>query len=266
MKPIAPYAAALLMTAAPLTRADDQTAESLSPTDRIHAIEQTHAGATYAARDAVRADFVLDFGPMHLEGTMWFTPSLSKVRMELDGGATMVFDGKTAWLSPADAEVPGPPARFHVLTWPYFAAAAYKLDDPGTNHRDAGKLAVTGPDDQRIGTKITFDSGVGDAPDDWYIAFADDRGRLDALAYIVTFGKSQEEAEKQPSIILYSDFESFDGVPFATTWTFHYWNGKDGTVGDAKGSAKLSNLQFVKSDAASFVKPDGASEATMPGS
>ena len=50
----------------------------------------------------------------------------------------------------------------------------------------------------RVGTKISFDAGVGDAPDDWYIAFTDDQGRMDALGYIVTYSKSQEEAEARP--------------------------------------------------------------------
>lgn len=240
------------------------TAEETTPSQRIAAIEAAHAGDLYNAKHAVQADFVCDFGPMHIEGVMTFTPSIGKVRLSLNDAAEVVFDGQTAWLSPADAQVPGPPARFHVLTWPYFVAAPYKLDDPGTNHHDAGQLLVTGPNDKRIGTKITFDSGVGDAPDDWYIAFADEQGRLDALAYIVTFGTPQEEAQKQPSIILYSDFVDVDGVPFATTWTFHYWNPEEGTLGEPKGTATLSNIQFVTPSADTFTKPDGAVEATMP--
>ncbi|MEL7089876.1 MAG: DUF6503 family protein, partial [Planctomycetota bacterium] len=230
------------------------------------AIEDAHAAATYENQAAVQSDIVIDFGPMHLEGTMWFTPSMSKVRLELNDGTTIVYDGTAAWLSPADAAVPGPPARFHVLTWPYFVAVPYKLNDPGTNHADVGVKTVRDENEKLPGVKITFDAGVGDTPDDWYMAFADpDTGRLTALSYIVTYGTPLEEASKKPSIALYDDFVEVDGVPFATTWTFHYWDPESGITGDPKGSAKLSNISFVTPPADAFKKPEDATEAKAPG-
>lgn len=237
-----------------------------SPSERIQAIENAHAVDKYETQPTIQADMVIDFGPMHLEGTAWFTPSLNRIRLELQGGQVIVFDGKTAWLSPADAEVPGPPARFHVVTWPYFVAVPYKLDDPGTNHESTGPHVVRNEDEVLHGTRVTFDAGVGDTPDDWYIAFADpDNGRLTALAYIVTYGTALEEASKTPSIVLYDDFVEIDGVPFATTWTFHYWNPESGIDGPPKGSAKLSNVSFIDRPENAFVKPDGAVEAVAPG-
>lgn len=259
-------AAALLLMLTAAASADDHAA---SPTDRIHAIEAAHAGSVYNAQAAIRADMVVDFGPMHLEGTMWFTPSMGQVRMELTGGdgvITIVYDGEQAWLSPADAAVPGPPARFHVLTWPYFVAVPYKLDDPGTAHADAGGHPIRSDNESLPGVKITFGNGVGDTPDDWYMAFAEpDTGRLTALSYIVTYGKDAETANEQPSIALYDDFIEVDGVPFATTWTFHYWTPGEGLVGEPKGSAKLSNIAFVEPPAGAFDKPEGAAEAKAPG-
>ena len=234
--------------------------------DPIQAIEEAHAAGTYESQAVVKADLVVDFGPMYLEGKMWFTPSTSKVRMELDGGQTIVYDGQTAWLSPKDAKLPGPPPRFHVLTWPYFLAAPYKLDDPGTHHAPTGPHIVRDANERLPGTKITFDAGVGDTPEDWYIAFADpENNRLTALAYIVTYGTALEEASKTPSIILYDDFVTVDGVPFATKWTFHFWNPESGIDGKPKGSAKISNIAFVDEPAGAFVKPAGAIEAAPPG-
>lgn len=223
-----------------------------SPDQRIASIQEAHGSAVYHTQGAVKADLNLNFGPMHLTGPMTFTPSLSQIKLELQNVGTLAFDHGKSWTTPADAKVPGPPARFHVVTWPYFAAAPFKLADPGANASDAGVLAVTSPQDRRQGTKITFDSGVGDAPDDWYIAFTDDQGRMDALAYIVTFGKDQAEAEKQPSIILYSDFINVDGVEFATQWTFHFWNPETGVVGEPKGRATLDGFKFVQPTAQTF--------------
>ncbi|MBB6429920.1 LolA family protein [Algisphaera agarilytica] len=111
-----------------------QTASADQAVERIQSIEQAHAVDTYQEQSTIKADLVIDFGPMHVEGTAWFTPSLGKIRLELVDGQVIVYDGKTAWLSPADAEIPGPPARFHVVTWPYFIAVPYKLDDAGTRH------------------------------------------------------------------------------------------------------------------------------------
>ena len=234
--------------------------------DRIQAIEEAHAAGTYESQAVVKADMVIDFGSMHLEGTVWFTPSTAKIRMELDGGPTIVYDGRTAWLSPKHAEVPGPPPRFHVLTWPYFLAAPYKLDDPGTRHAPTGPHVVRQDGERLRGTKITFDADVGDTPDDWYIAFADpENDRLTALAYIVTYGTALEEASKTPSIVLYNDFVDVDGVPFATTWTFHLWNPESGIDGAPKGAAKISSIAFVDEPAGAFVRPADAIEATPPG-
>ena len=247
--------------------ASDARGDVLTAEQSLEQIENAHRHEVYEKQDAVQADFSVTFGESTFGGTMLFTPSMSKVRMQLDGGITIVYDGDTAWLSPEDAKVPGPPARFHVLTWPYFMAAAYKLDDSGTQHEYAKAEPVTaGFGKSQTGVKITFDSGVGDTPDDWYIAFVDrETNRLSALAYIVTYGKGQAKAEEQPGIILYEDFEEVDGVPFATTWKFHHWD-RDTGVGDAKGSATLSNIEFVTPPDGAFDKPEGAAEATMPGS
>ena len=138
----------------------------------------------------------------------------------------------------------------------------FKLDDPGTNHTDAGKLSVTSTDDQRVGTKVSFDAGVGDAPEDWYIAFTDDDGRMDALAYIVTAVQSKEQAEAKPSMILYSDFTVVEGVTLATKWDFHFWNPEQG-IGEQKGSASLSNIRFVDPTEGLFVKPEDAIESKL---
>ncbi|MEO1235985.1 MAG: hypothetical protein AAFX76_04275 [Planctomycetota bacterium] len=236
------------------------------PVAQIAAIEHAHHGATYNAQQAIQADFEVDFGQAFtLSGTMWFTPSMSHVRMELSDDTVVVYDGQTAWVSPADATTPGVPARFHVLTWPYFVAVPYKLDDPGTLHEDVGDTPVRDTSGTLPGVKVTFESGVGDTPDDWYIALSDPAThQLKALAYIVTYGTPAEEANKKPSIVLYDDFVEVDGVPFATTWTFHFWNPDAGVDGEPKGTASLSNVAFVTPPAGAFDKPDGARESPAP--
>ena len=232
-------------------------------TQHIEQIESTHGGSAYDALTAIEADFALEFGALTMNAKMLFTPSVGKARMDVEGVGTMIFDGESVWVSPSDAQIPGPPARFHVLTWPYFVAAPFKLNDPGTNHSSTEEMEVSSPLDIRSGTKITFDAGVGDAPDDWYIAFSDDQGRLDALAYIVTATKSKEAAESSPSIIIYADFVEIDGVTISANWHFHHWHPETG-IGAQKAGAKLSNIRFVTPPADAFVKPEDAVESTLP--
>ena len=234
----------------------------------IEAIERAHGGAAYDQQGLVQATYGIRFGPMRFGGTMWFTPSMDRIRLEMEDVAVMGYDGETAWMLPATegAEVPGPPARFHLFTWPYFAAVPFKLDDPGTRHEDAGVLPVMNPDDLRRGTRVTFGEGVGDAPEDWYIAFADpESGRLAALAYIVTYSKSAEEAEESPSVIVYSDDMEVEGVWLARTWAFHHWDSEGGIRGEAKGSGKLSDLRFVPFRSEMFERPEGAVVLDPPG-
>ncbi len=259
-------AAALLGLTAAVSADDHAMQPDLGPAERIQAIEDAHHAAVYDKQRAIQARFALAFGPMQIDGVMFFTPSMSRAKLHINDHAIITFDGHTAWMVPADAEVPGPPPRFHVLTWPYFLAAPYKLNDPGTVLTDAGDLPVREGQILR-GTKITFDDGVGDTPDDWYIAFADpDTGRLTALAYIVTYGNDQETAEDTPGIILYDDFVDVQGVPIATTWTFHHWNVTQGVHGEPKGHATLSDLRLLDNlSATTFEKPHGAVEVQAPG-
>ncbi len=235
----------------------------------VAAIEAAHGKAAYdalgAAGKVVKADFDVDFGGGDLiAGTMWYDTPVGKVRMELDNGAVVVFDGQTGWSTQPDPEQ-GPSYRFHVLTWPYFMAAPFKLSDPGVTHADVGEMPLTAKSSLPA-SKMTFGEGVGDAPDDWYLVFKDPGDdALLALGYIVTFGTPKAYAEEKPSIIFYRDPVTVDGVTFATQWVFHFWNEASGMEGDAKGRATVSNIEFVVPPAGAFEKPEGAQEATLPG-
>lgn len=236
----------------------------LSAAAFLNQMTQAHNAEAYHEQQAVSAELVVEFpGAFKMEGTMLFDTALGKSRLNLKDGTSVVFDGEKAWVTPA--EKASPMMRFHVLTWPYFLAAPFKMNDPGVNVADPAPVALDDADDLQPAAKVTFDAGTGDAPDDWYCLFLDGKKRLKAMGYIVTYTKSQEEAEAKPSIILYDGFETVGDVTFSTKWTFHYWSPKTGIAeGDPKGSATVSNLKFVEFDAGMFEKPDGSAEATLP--
>jgi len=227
-------------------------------------IEIAHGKSAWRDVKAVQADMVVTFqGTEMINGTMLYEPSTGRARFDLVDGTTMVFDGKHAWIAPAESGKGG--ARFHLLTWPYFLAVPFKLRDPGTNLRSEnlrpanGRLCET--------ARLTFDKNTGDTPDDWYLLFSDPAsGHLRAMAYIVTYGASTEKAEEDPHAIVYHDFKTIDGVTLSTKWTFHDFDEQKGISSERIGEASLHNVTFLEPEKHAFDKPENAREDNLPGS
>ncbi|MEM6392807.1 MAG: hypothetical protein AAF797_08560 [Planctomycetota bacterium] len=242
-------------------------AQKMAPQDAVTLMEQTHGLEAYRQHAAVTADFAVTFpGAFEMSGTMTFDTPLGKARLDLADGSTVVFDGTTAHGKTADGSEPSPMLRFHVLTWPYFLAAPFKMSDPGVNLLPDD----TGPPTQPAffdspEAKVTFDAGTGDAPDDWYYLFVSDKGVLEGMSYIVTYNKPAEVAEQKPSIIVYDGNQTIDGVTFSTQWSFHFWdktNGIDQTT--TKGTATISNIRFITPEPDTFTAPEGSTEIPLP--
>ncbi len=252
---------------------ESQPAESESvrrPTSRpaasesglVQAIEAAHNKDAWYAQPGVRTNIVVEFGGRtSVEGTLTMAPNGGVARIDRAAGGAVIFDGETAWITPADAEFPG--ARFHSLTWSYFLAAPYKLSDPGANVAETGARKMSGQEYDTA--KLTFDAETGDAPDDWYFLYADSgSGLLGSMAYIVTFGKDAAEAEQEPHAIVYGDYQDVEGIPVPMKWTFHSWNEAQGIHGDPIGVVTLDGFEFAAPPAGAFDKPEDAREEKLP--
>lgn len=227
-------------------------------------IEAAHGAEAWRAAEAVSADVTVTFGGQTaVDGRFLFTPEVGRSRLELADGTVAVFDGESAWVSPASAELPQ--ARFHLLTWPYFLAAPFKLRDPGSHLEDLGTLPLDGVD--HPAARLTFDPGVGDSPDDWYVVYRDpETDRLAALAYIVTYGSTREQAEAEPHAITYHDFTATDsGALVSTTWRLWNWSEEEGVDGEPLGEIVVSEVQLVTPPAGAFDRPADAEEDPLPG-
>ena len=221
-------------------------------------IAEAHGEDAYDRRAAVAADVRVEFGgEVRHDGPVTFTTSLGRTRLE-SGGKTIVFDGEQVHVSPAGALAGG--ERFAALTWPYFLAAAFKLDDGGVVLADGGRRPLTGGPEPAV--RMTFEPGTGDAPDDWYLIWKADDGTLAALAYIVTYFPDREPV---PHVAVYRSFDTVDGVEMPSEITIHDWSADGGTVAEAIGSITATDYRFVEPEPGTFEAPADSAVDALPG-
>jgi len=224
-------------------------------------IEKVHQKETFLSKSAISYAVKVAFGGNTiLEGVITQLTNGSKIRIDKKDGTKIIFDNKEAFIYPNNAE--DPMARFHIFTWSYFFSLPYKLNDNGTIWN--AKTQKKWGEKQFDTSKLTFNSGIGDAPDDWYVIYKNPKTNiLEGAAYIVSFGKELAEAEKEPHAIKFNNFITVEGVPFATNWTFHMWSDTEG-YGDQIGEVKLTNIQFLEDTEALFKKPENSKLIPAP--
>ena len=223
-----------------------------------HGLDKIPAGTVFHGR------LTVTFGGNTLldDAEIWFTPDAATVRIETSGTVAVANGGGT-FVSPPDAKLSMP--RFQLYTWPYFAMAPFKIGDAGV------KLAPMPPADGKARARMTFAPGTGDAPDDWYVLYVNAKQQLAAMAYIVTYGKTQAEAEKEPHAIVYGDFADVPGpdgrptgVLVSTRFSFRHWSADTGVGDEEIGGATLAGLELIAPPAGAFDKPAGAKEVKAP--
>ena len=217
-------------------------------------IEAAHHKIEIQREKAIEFDISLVFGnKTRLVGKMTLLTDGTKGLISEKNGEQLYFDHEHIYLDTTVSSIEG--ARFKAYTWSYFFLLPYKLTDPGTVWNDYQDSLLNG---QPYETgKLTFESGTGDADQDWYILYADQETNLVyAAAYIVTANKSKEEAEKDPHAIVYEDYKQVNGVPIAQKWSFYEWNEKDGLT-NKLGQADLAGMRFVDVDSSFFNPPVG---------
>lgn len=222
---------------------------ALSFTDHLEAAHQKEA---FRSHTAIQFDLQLFFGGTErLNGTLTLTTDSGKGVIALKNGEKVYFQNDQVYHAP-DSERAGR-ARFDAYTWSYFFLFPYKLSDAGTHWTDYPDKELNGS--TYLAEKLSFSPGTGDAPDDWYIAYAEPESQLiEVAAYIVTAGQSQAEAEEDPHAIQYLNYEEVDGVPIAREWKFWAWRTDEGLT-EQLGEATLKSVSFVEPEAGFFTPP-----------
>jgi len=229
----------------------------------VEPIEAAHGAASWRAQSAARMRLRVEFnGSLQLEGTLITAPDGARTRIETADGAVIVSTGDSVHVSPASAA--NPRMRFHALTWSYFLAAPFKLEDPGSRLEELGQAELDGRTHDLA--RLTFGAGVGDAPDDWYVLYRDaETGTLSAMAYIVTFGKDPAEVtEADAHAMVYRDFQTVDGVAIPMRWEFYDWSRELGPHGDPIGEVRLAEFHFTEAGPNAFTAPEGSVVVEVP--
>lgn len=211
-------------------------------------VQENHLKTLNINDQALEFDIVLSFGGKErLNARMKMSLDSRFGLFEMKDGSRIVYkDGEVLHNTSKSEES----ARFAAYTWSYFALLPYKLNDSGTIWTDYPTKELN----EKVYNveKLQFDPGTGDAPDDWYIIYADKKTSLiEVAAYIVTAGKSREEAEKDPHAIKYHDYIDVDGYPVSTRWTFWEWR-TEGGLTKQLGEASIKKVKFSKAKEIDF--------------
>lgn len=165
------------------------------------------------------------------------------------------FDGQEVWVTPDKAAFgKGSPRFYHNLIW-YFHAFPYVMTDPGINYEVLPAKEINGKAYDAI--KISYNAGVGDAPDDYYIAHFDpDTHRMYLLLYTVTY--FQGKPGDKFNAIIFDDWKDVNGLLVPNSFKgFKY---ADGELGEQRYERVFEDIELTTTpaDQAQFEMPAGS--------
>lgn len=171
------------------------------------------------------------------------------------------YNGDEYWQWLKDTSVTEKNPKFAINLQFYFFAMPFVLADPGVNSEDLGERTLNDKPYRVI--KITYDAGIGVAPEDQYILYVDPAThRLEYLLYSVTFFNA-DNAEKY-SALHYTEWQQKEGLLLPYKLLRYAWDAEKQQLGQARGEKIFSNVELGKESppAQVFTKPEGA-KATL---
>lgn len=168
---------------------------------------------------------------------------------------TLGFDGEKVWLAQDSTHFQPQRARFYHNLMFYFYAMPFVLGDDGITYSDVPALEFEGV--SYPGTKISFGSGVGDAPDDEYILYRDPKtNQMAWLAYTVTYGRN--EKSDRFNYIKYDQWTDVEGLQLPSV--IQWYKVEDGIPTEMSGERKFTDAKISARvpGPSQFEKPEGA--------
>ena len=138
----------------------------------------------------------------------------------------MAWDGRKAWS--VNWSETAPPPRFMALLNYYFLNLPWLTRDPGVILGEPGTARIPGDETEYRTVRMTFEGGVGDTPDDYYVLYIHPQThRLAANEYIVTYDAILPEGVEHtlPHLLVYDEWTEVDGLVVPTFFTI--WEGAE---------------------------------------
>ena len=167
-------------------------------------------------------------------------------------GARIAWDGEKAWSE--NWQGPFPPRFFALLSY-YFLNLPWLAADPGVNLNEPGTGSLWDDPTEYITVRMTFEPGVGDTPDDYYILYIDPTSyQLKAAELSVTYADIlPPDVDAIVEIAVYDEFAEVDGLTVPAKCSIY---GKDRS---ALGSWEWRGWSFDKPfDESRMVMPSNA--------
>ena len=182
----------------------------------------------------------------------------AQTRLQLVEDTTVQFgwDGERAWASPTDTLIPYN-VRFWSLTPYYFVGIPFVLGDEGIRLESLGESSF---EEKRYDlVKVTYDQGIGDAPDDYYVIYVGQEDhRIGALRYIVSYpGYFPDGGHAPEKLMALNGTQTINGIILPKGYRTFWW--KEEQAGQHITDIEVSGVSFrpeVRQDY--FIAPDNA--------
>ena len=229
----------------------DQQAEKLKWPEQLQASLDAHGGiATWNKQQTLK----YTIGINDQKELQIIDLPTRKVRIE-HPEYTIGYDGREVWVAPnkmAYREGKSSARFYHNLNF-YFFAIPFVLTDPGIQYELLPSDSINGVNYDRL--KISFEEGVGDAPDDYYICYFDQKThQLTWLMYTVTYYSG--EKNERFSLIKYENWDQVDGLLVPQKIIGYRW--KNGQLGEQRYEKTFEEIRFS-------TKAESAQTYEMPG-
>lgn len=175
-----------------------------------------------------------------------------------DSTAHFGWNGTTAWVKAKDSTAFAYDTKFWALTPIYFLGQPFILDGQGVNLELLPQKVYKEKNNDVV--KVTFDAGIGDAPDDYYILYFDaDSHQLSVIRYIVSYPAYFKDGGHLPEKFMdLSEYKTVDGITFPTLYKTH-WLLENQAPGEYITKIEVSDIEFTNNLEDNFFNaPEGA--------
>ena len=168
---------------------------------------------------------------------------------------SMGFDGNTLWVNEKDDNVYKGNAKFYKGLMSYFYAMPFILGDEGIIYEDTAPLIFEGK--TYPGVLISYDKGIGVSPDDQYIIYYNvESGKMEWLAYTVTFGKDSKSTNFR--FIRYNNWQTVNGLVLPKSIDWYTYKNRQPL--EKRNTVVFTDVILLKTapDPSIFIKPQSA--------